>query len=139
MNMFIDRSTLVLLVFFFCQKLARTDEVQLEFFDRTFTHQIKQLNKSNKCLHIDNNRSNSTIILYDLLAVNEYLKKIKYKEGDVIDAFNEEYRDSHQNNYWNREPVSSRSITSSIFDCIDRISSRHRHSLIFIRIADDSL
>jgi hypothetical protein len=45
------------------------------------------------------------IILYDLSSIRDYLCKIKFKEGDVIDAFQQEYENYERPGYWNEKKV----------------------------------
>jgi hypothetical protein len=45
------------------------------------------------------------IIIYDLSSIRDYLLKIKFKEGDVIDAFQQEYDNYERPGYWNEKKV----------------------------------
>jgi len=45
------------------------------------------------------------IKLYDLSSIKDYLCKIKYKEGDVMDAFQQEYDNYERPGYWNEQKV----------------------------------
>ncbi|CAF5018345.1 unnamed protein product, partial [Rotaria sp. Silwood1] len=61
------------------------------------------LSESNKCPHIHRNDDKATIILYDLSAIRDHLRKIKFTEGDVIDAFGQEYDNYERPGYWNEK------------------------------------
>lgn len=45
------------------------------------------------------------IKLYDLRSIRDYLCKIKFKDGDVIDAFGQEYDNYERPGYWNEKKV----------------------------------
>jgi uncharacterized protein with ParB-like and HNH nuclease domain len=45
------------------------------------------------------------IIIYDLSSVRDYLCKIKFQDGDVIDAFQQEYDNYQRPGYWNEKKV----------------------------------
>lgn len=66
---------------------------------------MRCLPESSKCPHINRKDDQAMIILYDLSAVKDHLVKIKFIEGDVIDAFGQEYDNYDRPGYWNEVKV----------------------------------
>ncbi|CAF3645311.1 unnamed protein product [Adineta steineri] len=78
-------------------------ETVIEFsklFEKIF-HDLRCIPESSKCPHINRNDNNATIIIYDLSSVRDYLIQIKFQEGDILDAFRQEYEDYERPGYWN--------------------------------------
>jgi hypothetical protein len=44
-------------------------------------------------------------IIYDLSSIRDYLYKIKFQDGDVMDAFRQEYENCERPGYWNEKKV----------------------------------
>lgn len=72
---------------------------------RALFDDLQRLNESSRCAHINRAEHQATIILYDLSSIRDYLLKIKFKEGDVIDAFQREYDNYEKPGYWNEKRV----------------------------------
>ncbi|CAF0791607.1 unnamed protein product [Adineta steineri] len=78
-------------------------ETEIEFsklFEKIF-HDLRCIPESSKCPHINRNDNNATIIIYDLSSVRDYLIQTKFQEGDILDAFRQEYEDYERPGYWN--------------------------------------
>ena len=89
----------------FFQNLIRATEVRLSDLTRTLFDDLQRLNESSRCPHINRAEHQATIILYDLSSIRDYLLQIKFKEGDVIDAFQQEYNNYERLGYWNEKRV----------------------------------
>ena len=72
---------------------------------RTLFDALRRLNESIQCPHINRAENQTTIFLYDLSSIRDYLLKIKFKDGDVIDAFQQEYDNYDRPGYWNEKKV----------------------------------
>ena len=66
---------------------------------------MRGLSASSKCPHINQKDNLATINLYDLGSVKDYLDRIKFPEGDVIDAFSHEFVNYERPGYWNEKKV----------------------------------
>ncbi|UJR30989.1 hypothetical protein I4U23_018500 [Adineta vaga] len=83
--------------------LIRETELPFSESYQTLFHELQRLSESSKCPHINRETDNATIRLYDLSSIRDYLIGIKFQEGDVIDAFRQEYDDYERPGYWNEE------------------------------------
>ena len=63
------------------------------------------MTETSKCPHINRNDEVATFILYDLGSIRDYLRKIKFIEGDVIDALAQEYDNYERPGYWHEKKV----------------------------------
>jgi hypothetical protein len=68
-------------------------------------NELRCLSESSKCPHINRPDDTTIIKLYDLSSIRDYLCKIKFIEGDVIDAFRQEYENYDRPGYWNEKKV----------------------------------
>ncbi|CAF0783856.1 unnamed protein product [Rotaria sordida] len=83
--------------------LIRETEVSLSETHRILFNDLRCLSESIKCPHIHRNDDKATIKLYDLSSIKDYLCKIKFTEGDIIDAFTQEYDNYERAGYWNEK------------------------------------
>ncbi|CAF3306994.1 unnamed protein product [Rotaria sp. Silwood2] len=83
--------------------LIRETVVPLSESNRLLFNDLCCLPESSKCPHINCNDDKVTIILYDLSSIRDHLCKIKFTEGDVIDAFGQEYDNYDRTGYWNEK------------------------------------
>ncbi|CAF0853697.1 unnamed protein product [Adineta ricciae] len=81
--------------------LIRETDLSYSESQRTLFNDLRCLPESSKCLHINQKDDSATIKLYDLSCIRDYLIRIKFQEGDVIDAFQQEYDDYERPGYWN--------------------------------------
>ncbi|CAF3519690.1 unnamed protein product [Rotaria socialis] len=81
--------------------LIRETKIELSEKHRTLFDDLRHLQESSKCPHINRNDAEATVKLYDLSAVRDHLCKIKFTEGDVIDALGQEYDNYDRPGYWN--------------------------------------
>ncbi|CAM4794896.1 unnamed protein product, partial [Rotaria magnacalcarata] len=81
--------------------LIRETTIALTEKHRTLFDDLRLLQESRKCPHINQNDDKTAIKLYDLSAVRDHLCKIKFTDGDVIDALGQEYDNYDRAGYWN--------------------------------------
>ncbi|CAF0992819.1 unnamed protein product [Didymodactylos carnosus] len=91
-------------------KLLNIDETKLPKLDfettlacsqqnQTLFNEIKNKCKIDNCPHI-NRQQLPSCKLYNLNSLCNYLKKIRFNEGDVTDAFYQQYNQYDKPNYW---------------------------------------
>lgn len=85
----------------------RDTELPLTDSYKALYDQLIDLPESRTCPHLHDNARQPKIILYDLSSIRDYLYKIKYNDGDVLDAFQKEYEDYERPGYWNEKKVFS--------------------------------
>lgn len=87
------------------QNLIRETDLSYSESQRTLFNELRCLPESSKCPHLNQKDDTATIKLYDLSCIRDYLIRIKFQEGDVIDAFQQEYDDYERPGYWNEDKV----------------------------------